>query len=249
MKEQREGIDYSQVFNKKIFIVGMILFCVLIGVYLYSPFFPLQNIEILGNNSFTVEQVVTKGEIDTTKNIYLISTRDIEKKLMEDPYVQKVRVRKNFPRSLSIEIYVRQPIATINFTGGFAMIDADCNILKIEQDFSNTVKPLITGIDVKELEVGTMLNIEDAKSAMIVEIVKNVQSLGILQNLTQINIADINNISMLTTQGITVLLGDGENLNDRLLKLNQILVDLHTKGISTGYVDMRFNANPVYRAS
>lgn len=247
MKEKREGVDYSQIISKKVLIVGIILFCVLIGLYLYSPFFTLQNIKILGNSNFTVEQVVTKGEIDTTKNIYLISGKSVENSLMKDPYVQNVRVQKKFPRTLAIEIYVRTPIATINFTGGFAMIDAESNILKIEQDFSNTVKPLVTGIDVTNLEVGTKMDMDEEKAAMIVEIVANAQSTGILQSLTQINVADLNNITMLTSQGIIVLLGEGENLNDKLLQLNQILVDLHTKGINTGYVDMKYDAHPVYR--
>ncbi|MGL5439204.1 MAG: cell division protein FtsQ/DivIB [Filifactoraceae bacterium] len=248
MKEHGGGVDYSQFFQKKILVIFIMIFFIVLGIYLYSPFFPLRDIEIVGNSSFTAEQLVTKGEIDTTKNIYLINNSHIEKKIMEDSYVQKVRVKKKFPRSLLVEIYERKPVATINFQGGFALIDEDSNVLKIEQNFSGSVKPLIIGSDIKELKVGEKLNSDDRKLGAIIKLVKNIQGLGIVQSITQISVAEPSDINLLTTQGITVLLGDGSDMNEKLLRLNQILVDLQTKGINSGYVDMRFDAYPVYRS-
>ena len=64
---------------------------------------------------------------------------------------------------------------------------------------------------------------------------------------SEMNLQDPKNIYMITTQGLKVLLGDGEDLTYKLMQLSPILVDLHTKNIIYGTIDMRFNSYPVYR--
>ena len=53
---------------------------------------------------------------------------------------------------------------------------------------------------------------------------------------------------MITPQGITVLLGEGKDMNQKMRVLNKILIDLFERKIYSGYVDMRYDAYPVYRS-
>ena len=82
---------------------------------------------------------------------------------------------------------------------------------------------------------------------MILELISNIQNAGLIQNISEMNLQDPKNIYMITTHGLKVLLGDGEDLTYKLMQLSPILVDLHTKNITYGTIDMRFNSYPVYR--
>lgn len=225
-----------------IFLIGMLLFLV-------SPVCKLKMIVVLGDNTLTQEELIQLGKIQTNRSIYLISTSTIESRLTENPYVKNANITRKFPNKLIADLNMREEVATVNFEEGFAIIDHTGYILKIEQDVSKIVKPLITGVSSnKGLKVGQMLtSYEENDFRMILELISNIQNAGLIQNISEMNLQDPKNIYMITTQGLKVLLGDGEDLTYKLMQLSPILVDLHTHNITYGTIDMRFNSYPVYR--
>lgn len=231
--------------------VQIIIFIFLIGIllFLFSPICKLKMIVVLGDNTLTQEELIKLGKIQTNRSIYLISTSAIESRLTENPYVKNANITRKFPNKLIADLNMREEVATVNFEEGFVIIDHTGYILKIEQDVSKIVKPLITGVSSnKGLKVGQVLpSSEENDFRMILELISNIQNAGLIQNISEMNLQDPKNIYMITTQGLKVLLGDGEDLTYKLMQLSPILVDLHTKNITYGTIDMRFNSYPVYR--
>lgn len=239
--------------SKKSYVkkVQILIFIFLIGILLFlvSPMCKLKMIVVLGDNTLTQEELIQLGKIQTNRSIYLISTSTIESRLTENPYVKNANITRKFPNKLIADLNMREEVATVNFEEGFAIIDHTGYILKIEQDVSKIVKPLITGVSSnKGLKVGQMLtSYEENDFRMILELISNIQNAGLIQNISEMNLQDPKNIYMITTQGLKVLLGDGEDLTYKLMQLSPILVDLHTHNITYGTIDMRFNSYPVYR--
>ena len=231
--------------------VQIIIFIFLIGIllFLFSPICKLKMIVVLGDNTLTQEELIKLGKIQTNRSIYLISTSAIESRLTENPYVKNANITRKFPNKLIADLNMREEVATVNFEEGFVIIDHTGYILKIEQDVSKIVKPLIKGVSSnKGLKVGQVLpSSEENDFRMILELISNIQNAGLIQNISEMNLQDPKNIYMITTQGLKVLLGDGEDLTYKLMQLSPILVDLHTKNITYGTIDMRFNSYPVYR--
>lgn len=231
--------------------VQIIIFIFLIGIllFLFSPICKLKMIVVLGDNTLTQEELIKLGKIQTNRSIYLISTSAIESRLTENPYVKNANITRKFPNKLIADLNMREEVATVNFEEGFVIIDHTGYILKIEQDVSKIVKPLITGVSSnKGLKVGQVLpSSEENDFRTILELISNIQNAGLIQNISEMNLQDPKNIYMITTQGLKVLLGDGEDLTYKLMQLSPILVDLHTKNITYGTIDMRFNSYPVYR--
>ena len=99
-----------------------------------------------------------------------------------------------------------------------------------------------------QVKLGEKLDIENQDIfGLIQSVISNVRSAKLLNNISQIEITGDSEILMTTPQGVNVLLGKGKNLNEKMLILNQILIDLHEKKIYSGYIDMRYDGYPVYR--
>ena len=92
------------------------------------------------------------------------------------------------------------------------------------------------------------MQVENDNLAVGMEIISNIKSAKLLQNISLIDISDLKNISMITPQGIHVLIGEGKDLNEKMLVLNKILINLFERNVQWGVVDMRFDADPVYRS-
>lgn len=214
-----------------------------------TPLYRPRKIVVLGNNTLKEEEIISMGKIPMNQSIYLISGSQIQKNFSENPYVKSTLISKRFPNTLIVDMNMREEVATVNFMEGFVVIDYTGHILRIEQDVKKIVKPLITGLkEADMLKVGDKLEqAEKSNFQMILDLISNVQNAGLIHNISEMNLQDEKNIHLITTQGMRVLLGDGTDLSYKLSQLSAILVDLHTKKITYGIIDMRYDTYPVYR--
>ncbi len=248
MKES-ESLLKGIKFNKNKVIVYLVLGLISISIlYLTLPVFHVKNIVVLENSKFKSEEIETKLNVLINKNPYLIDKKRIKQIYIGDPYIESIDIKSKFPRTLIFNIEKRQPVATIKFSGGFIIIDENATVLETTQEMSKIMKPLINGVTVKEVKLGEKLNISNKEILdTIKSITDNIRSAKLINNISQIEINKNRQIKMITPQGITVLLGSGENLNEKMLMLNQILINLHEKKLYKGVVDMRYDGYPVYR--
>lgn len=243
-------IDFMKYKNtiKKSVIGSIVVIVISIIVYLVSPFFYFSNTIILGETSFKKQELINLSKVDVEKNIYLIDTKTAQANIKKNPYINEITIKRKFPETLVFSVSERVPAAVLPLSAGFVVIDEDGNALKIEQDISGLSYPMISGISIAKASLGEKIPVKDQEQfSFILKMLSYSQNARLLQSISDINLKDLDNIQMTTTGGIKVLLGDGEEMNYKMLMLNQILVDLHGKGVTTGTIDMRFKSNPVYR--
>ena len=235
--------------NKKIILISVVSgILLLLGIYFTSPYFHVNSIIILGNSKITKEEIESKLNVLLEENTFLTDKKKIKEIYTSDPYIESIEIKSKFPSTLIFNIKKRQAVATVKFSGGFLVIDENAAVLESTQELSKIVKPLISGIEVTQVRLGDKLDIENEDTFNLIHnIITNVRSAKLLNNISQIEISKESEIVMITPQGVNVLLGEGENLNNKMLILNQILVDLHEKKIYSGYIDMRYEGYPVYR--
>ena len=244
-------MDNVQKFmTKRNIFAAIIIIIIAVLLYLFLPLFHAKHIIVLGNSNIKESEVGKYSQEVLDKNIYLVNTHKIEADYLTNPYIKSIKVSRKFPRTLIYQITERKAVASIKFTGGFAVIDDFGSVLKTTQDINDIVKPLINGIKVNEIIVGEEIKTEDINNLKAgLDTLSNVKSAQLLNNISQIDISDPKNMYMNTPQGITLLLGEGKDLNEKMRVLNKILIDLFERKIYSGYVDMRFDAYPVYRSN
>ena len=235
--------------SKKLILISVISGLVIsFAAYLTLPAFQVSNIIVLGNSKMTPEEIESRLNILLEENTFLLDKQKIKEAFLSDPYIESVEISSKFPETAIFNIKKRQAVATVKFSGGFLVIDENGAVLESTQELSKIVKPLISGIEVTQVKLGEKLDIENQDIfGLIQSVISNVRSAKLLNNISQIEITGDSEILMTTPQGVNVLLGKGENLNEKMLILNQILIDLHEKKIYSGYIDMRYDGYPVYR--
>lgn len=99
----------------------LVLFIFAPAIFLFSPIFEVRNFGINNQDCIKEEQV---EKIIQNKNFFLID----EKKLAENLQSQficvaQVTVKKRFPKTLKIEVAIKQPVAKIEGSNSFATED------------------------------------------------------------------------------------------------------------------------------
>jgi ftsQ-type superfamily POTRA domain protein len=225
----------------------LIIFIISVLFYLFSGRYSVNKITVLGQTNLTKDKILELAKIDMNKNIYIMNTKNIEKNLTANNYIQSATVRRKFPQEITISIVERIPVASIPVTSGYVIIDENATAISIVQDEKSVKKPIISGISISNIKLKDTIPVKDKDTLEnILKIVHLISSLDLLNNISYIDLKNYDDISMTTNTGILVRFGNTNDMQYKVKVLNKILINLSTKGKTSGTIDMRFDTDPIY---
>ena len=221
---------------------GVIL--LLIGVMfalLLLPCFNIKYIDTVGNEKVTHALLTEKSTVEYGENIFKLNIKKGKKQIQQIPYVETVKIRRQLPDIVFIEIEERKPIAALSAGDGFALIDKECRIL---EKVPETNVPLIEGLDVKITE-GEYLN------SQVSEFVANFKRLTqlladktIKDRITNYTVDKNNNITFVIDGSKSVILGEEKNIEYKLLLLEAAVNELPPT--QKGIIDLSEEGKALY---
>ncbi|MGB4505267.1 MAG: FtsQ-type POTRA domain-containing protein [Syntrophaceticus sp.] len=184
-----------------------------LAVYYFSqsPFFALKKIEVKGNMKVTQEEIVQKSGLSPGINYFEMDTELIKKRLSSIPLVETVTVKKHLPDRVVINIKEREPLALFCVQDSLAVIDGKGYCLEKCTISKNYNLPIITGLKPKSLNPGERVSESQCLEPVLAVLDEDAQQL-----ISEINLAEDDNLVAYTRQGIPVLLGNSEKLPEKL---------------------------------
>ena len=212
---------------KKLIITFFIVLLLLGGGVFYLSTFKLKEIEVVGCDMASADQVkkdyearmntdntlemMVRSKFDNDCNVPFVAKTDIE-------YVNKNKVR--------IQVYEKSVAGCIQYMENYVYFDKDGIVLETSPEKFENV-PYIKGLRVKSWEYGEELPLEDKKKFnLILNITQLIYKYGLVIDGIQFTQEDE---IILHYNNIEVLLGDGENLAVQMMNLGSILEGLEGK--------------------
>ena len=190
---------------------GMVLMvsAVLIGSYQFfgrSDFFRLKRIDLLGDLEAGERERLTRlAEIPEGKNLFLINLFEISRNLKRDQEIRDVRLRRNFPDGLIIEVTKHKGVALLELDGGKEryLVSAEGVIFKKARENAVERLPVIRGFEKNRLEQFAEFyrpKIEEAVGALT-DLAERAAPRGVV----------VSSLEYDMTGGMTVVVADREN--------------------------------------
>lgn len=144
--------------RRLIFYLSIFFILISIIVYLQSPLSHVHSIEVTGNTALSDEEVVEKSTITTDTNIWMIDESKIKNKLNKNPIVDSVKVDKQLPWTIELEIKEFNRVGDIKQDGFYYPILANGKILTtLKKETMTGDAPLLLGFD-DEAKITDMTN-------------------------------------------------------------------------------------------
>ncbi len=190
-----------------------------------SPLFNITQIEVINTNLLSKDKLISLSGIKKDQNIFRFLKSDVIKKIKEDPYVQDVKINRQLPNKVQIDIEERQRNFSLEFLNGYAYINNQGYILEISQDKLNL--PVIKGASTEENNItpGKRLEQKDLeKLEVAIKIMTIAKENELDEKVTSIDISNKNEyILYLESEKKTVYLGNQENLTTKMLYTKKII--------------------------
>lgn len=109
-KIKRIMVRFLQVTGFTLFLFG-VSWGLLAGYHwlVNTPRLGIEKVRITGNHHFDDEKIMKKAGISREQNILGLKIQEVKSRLVRDPWIDSVRIRRELPRKLHIRIWEKEP--------------------------------------------------------------------------------------------------------------------------------------------
>ena len=179
----------------------------------------------MGNQKITSEKIINMSGIIINENAFKIDTKQAIINILQEPYIEKVEIKRVLPSTIEIQVKERQATFMLEFANGYVYINNQGYMLEISEEKLEI--PIITGYitPVENIVPGNRLQTDDLKKMKaVLKIMETARSNEIEKMITKIDINNDRNYTLiLEGEGKTAYLGDASNINTRIQYLKLVI--------------------------
>lgn len=90
--------------RRLVYYLSVLFVLIFIIVYLQSPLSNVKTVHVEGNKYITDETIMTLTGMNEKTNIWEVSSKKLEEKLLEEPLIKEAKVARKLPQSIQITI-------------------------------------------------------------------------------------------------------------------------------------------------
>ena len=226
--------------NRKFVTVSIICIIAFSAVVLmFSPFFYMREIIIVGDNIVTHSEITDRLEVDFTTNLLFFNTRVARNRLMENLYIAEVSFRRELPGRLYVQVRERRLAAYVEQAPGrFLYIDEQGRVLEV-RSFTSGTRPVVVGLNFTRFALGEVLEVPDTDAfAIATEYALHIYHYGLIYRITYIDVSDTANTRILAGY-IEFNVGGKTGAESRVRVIAGILAEMPDVEFARGFVDLR----------
>ncbi|HWQ58556.1 MAG TPA: FtsQ-type POTRA domain-containing protein [Clostridia bacterium] len=208
----------------------------------------VDDIAIEGNARLSAEQIIAASGLKTGRHTWLINLADAKERIEEDPYVESAQIARVYPDKLLVTVVEREEAAVIVGLNAQAVIDPQGYVLSIgaRADYAGLIR--ISGMGSGGYHVGQRLGEEsDFYARTLVALLEAIYGAGIEDDIDYVDMSNPLSVYMATTGGLTLHIGQPDDLANKLSNYLAVLPKLNEMGLaSSGTLDLGAMGDPVY---
>ncbi len=221
--------------------IPVLILIVLLGLllFLHSPYFALQGIEVVGNSYFQSEELLASISLPLEKNIFKIDRNSLAEELLENPLIAEIKLQRRLPDGLLIEVNEKRPLMYLVEEEEYLLIGEGGLVLRREAEREFQLPSMREKASIKEDQL-----VLDGGWEPALKYLHHFSSED-LPLISGVYFQSEDQVVLQLNQGGRVFLGDSyrKEQAEMLLEIYQRLEQ--DKAIK--YIDLRFEDNPVVK--
>lgn len=172
--------------------LSVVLTAVVVVIAL-TLFFKVDEILVSGNVRYSQDEIIAVSEVQQGDNLILLNKYQIAKKLYTKlPYITDVRINRNLPSQLLIEVIETRTTLTLESGGAWWLLSEDGKVLDATDETGAEGYLLLRGITAEGIAVGEPLKLAEGNFSgeRLFELIAALSEGGMLENIDHIDATD-----------------------------------------------------------
>lgn len=221
-------------------LLGVALLTVMFSFVYNVEAFRVKVVEVSGVERVSAEKIYGDSEVVIGDSLINLSTGDMrENILMKQPLVKEAEIKRVIPSKVKIEVRERQPFAYVTNRKQFYLVDREAVVLEKSDGITDPDLFLVESDSIGHAQVGEKLKFPHSDVFMKMSSTLEDYLSG---RYSQIRF-DQKGIKLFLKDGVYVLLGNGKEINKKLMLVPVIIDKLvqsgeEFEGLNLEYIDV-----------
>lgn len=224
----------------RLFFIAAIIIGALAGAWRWatSPGTAFGSIVIEGTSQLTQSELLSMCGTQEPVNLFVVSPSAIEKAIAGDVRFEKAETEYHWPGVLVVRVKERIPALYIACSyKGYAQVDYNGVVISVSDGIKEADAPVLSGVVTGNIFFGDTI-----KEKNVLEILGFLSKLDkeVTDSISEIAVDSGNNVKFNLRYGYPILLGNADNISDKLDIFITVFNDIKTKNIRAEYIDLTF---------
>ncbi len=211
----------------------LILLLSIFAILSCTVLFPIKNVSAKGSRVYSSSEILKAAGITEKDNVLAISREKTEQKIRRKlPFVDNVQIERSLPDSVTLKVTDAKECCAVQQGGKFYTLSARGYVIESYDECPQNTFALVVGQ--AEIKKGEMISTKDQT---VMERSGEIQKL-LYKKKIKINLIDVSNpldIKIRVEDKFDVLLGDSENLENKVAHLVKMMEEI---GDRKGSIDL-----------
>lgn len=206
-------------------LVVVLALLVVTVLILTNTVFVVKAFTVEGNRYCTKEEVIQASGIAYGDSMFAIDSIRVREGINGNRYLQYASMWRDFPSTVILTVKEHAPRATFTSMGTLVVIGENCVVLE-QSDVIDVAPqvPVVTGMQVSSVRVGSPVVFgESWQGEAIDNVLTALEAQQMIGEVSELNVATLDNLYLVTEDGMQVVLGDDEDLDEKLALLRAVL--------------------------
>lgn len=224
----------------RLFFIAAVITGALAGAWRWatSPGTAFGSIVIEGTSQLTQSELLSMCGTQEPVNLFVVSPSAIEKAIANDVRFEKAETEYFWPGVLVVRVKERIPALYIACSyKGYAQVDYNGVVMSVSDGIKEADAPVLSGVVTGNIFFGDTI-----KEKNVLEILSFLSKLDkeVTDSISEIAVDSGNNVKFNLRYGYLILLGNADNISDKLDIFITVFNDIKTKNIRAEYIDLTF---------
>lgn len=224
----------------RLFFIAAVIIGALAGAWRWatSPGTAFGSIVIEGTSQLTQSELLSMCGTQEPVNLFVVSPSAIEKAIANDVRFEKAETEYFWPGVLVVRVKERIPALYIACSyKGYAQVDYNGVVMSVSDGIKEADALVLSGVVTGNIFFGDTI-----KEKNVLEILGFLSKLDkeVTDSISEIAVDSGNNVKFNLRYGYPILLGNADNISDKLDIFITVFNDIKTKNIRAEYIDLTF---------
>lgn len=213
-------------------VLGVALWLLLVRVV-----FVVRGVQVEGAGEIPAGDVLRLSGIRMGGPIGGVDAEQVRLAVESDGRLAFVGLEKRYPNQILLTVRPRSHDAVMLQGGKTLVLDSAGYVAQVLDQLPENL-PYVSGLRASYYLLGRQLDTADGRCGAMEAVLEALKARGAMQFASEISVADIEDLRVVTRTGVTVLLGNAENMPDKIAWMAAALSDLEARGERGGKLDV-----------
>ena len=227
-------------------VASVLLLTAAVALLLVNVVFVVRDVQVSGSGSIAADDVLRASGIRLGARLGAVDEAHVRECVENDGSLAFVSLQRRLPNHLILTVRQRTRDALLLQGGKVLVLDSDAYVIEITDRLPDGNLPYVTGMKASGYQQGRQLDTTDGRVACLKAVVEAARSQSATAYIAEINLSDTNDLRVITRTGLTVMLGDSGNMDNKMIWMAGAVADLEARGETTGRLDVASGSKADY---